>query len=126
MTGQKKAVLTILVSFLLGAVAGIVFDQALLRGSYRLFSSPTRYERFRARILEDLNLNAAQQAQLEQLLQRRQEAFNEFRKTIESKYTELREATRDSIRALLTPSQLVKFEALVKEFDTRDRRGGGR
>jgi len=34
----------------------------------------------------------------------------------------MRGATRDSIRSLLSPAQLVKFEALVKEFDATYRR----
>jgi hypothetical protein len=63
-------------------------------------------------------LTPAQQAQLEQLLQRRQEVFNDFRKNIEARYMEMRGATSDSIRGLLTPDQLSKFESLVKEFDS--------
>ena len=60
----------------------------------------------------------AELKQLEQLLQRRQEAFNDFRKNIESKYMTMREATSDSIRGLLTSEQQSEFEALVKEFDS--------
>ena len=121
MTSQKKAVLTILVSFLIGGLAGIVVDQTLLRGSVRLFSSSSRYEKFKARMLHELDLSPAQQTQLEQLLQRRQDVFNDFRKSIETKYLEVREATRDSIRSLLNSAQLVKFEALVKELDSSRR-----
>jgi hypothetical protein len=117
MTSQRKAFLTIVVSVLIGIVAGILLDQALLLRSFRVFSSPTPYIRFKNRVINDLGLTPAQQTQLEQLLQRRQEAFDDFRKTIEGRYMEMRVATRDSIRGLLTPEQQSEFEALVKEFD---------
>ena len=122
MTGQKKAVLTILVCFLIGGLAGIVVDQALLRGSVHLFSSSSRYEKFKNRMFQELSLSPDQQTALEQLLQRRQDVFNDFRKTIETKYLEIREATRDSIRSLLNSTQLGKFEAMVKELDSSRRR----
>jgi hypothetical protein len=117
MTSQKKAFLTILVGVLIGIVAGILLDQGLLMRSFRVFSSPTPYVRFKNRVINDLGLTPAQQAQFEQLLQRRQEAFDDFRKTMEGRYMEMRVATRDSIRGLLTPEQQSKFEALVNEFD---------
>ena len=122
MTSQKKAFLTILVSFLLGGVAGVFVDQAFLGRSFRVVRSSNPYEKFKTRVFKDLDLSASQQAQLEQVLQRRQEAFNDFRKNIEAKYLEMRGSTRDSIRSLLSPAQLVKFEALVKEFDATYRR----
>jgi Skp family chaperone for outer membrane proteins len=118
MTPQRKAFLTILVSILIGAVAGVLVDQAFLVRSFRVFGSSSPYVRFKQRVMNDLGLTPAQQAQLEQLLQRRQDAFNEFRKNIEAKYMEMRGATSDSIRGLLTPEQLSKFELLVKEFDS--------
>jgi hypothetical protein len=118
MTSQRKAFLTILVSILIGVVAGILVDQALLIKSFRVFSSPSPYVRFKNRVINDLGLTPAQQGQLEQLLQRRQEAFNDFRKNIESSYMAMRVVTSDSIRGLLTPEQQSKFEALVKEFDS--------
>jgi len=118
MTSQRKAFLTILVSILIGGVAGILVDQALLVRSFRVFSPSSPYIRFKNRVINDLGLTPAQQAQLEQLLQRRQEVFNDFRKNIEARYMEMRGATSDSIRGLLTPDQLSKFESLVKEFDS--------
>jgi hypothetical protein len=118
MTSQRKAFLTILVSILIGGVTGILVDQGLLMRSFRVFSSSSPYVRFKNRVINDLGLTPAQQAQLEQLLQRRQEAFNDFRKNIEARYMEMRGATSDSIRGLLTPVQQSKFQALVKEFDS--------
>ena len=117
MTPQSKAFLTILVSILIGVVAGVLVDQAFLSRSFRVFASSSPYVRFKDRVMNDLGLTPAQQGQLEQLLQRRQEAFNDFRKNIEARYMAMREATSDSIRGLLTPEQQSKFEALVKEFD---------
>ncbi|MGA9364436.1 MAG: hypothetical protein WBW16_08725 [Bacteroidota bacterium] len=118
MTPQTKAFLTILVSILIGGVAGVLVDQAFLVRSFRVFSSSSPYVRFKTRVINDLGLTPAQQTQLEELLQRRQEAFNGFRKNIESRYMAMREVTSDSIRDLLTPEQQSKFEALVKEFDS--------
>jgi Spy/CpxP family protein refolding chaperone len=118
MTSQRKAFLSILVSILIGGVAGILVDQALLVRSFRVFSSSSPFTRFKNRVIDDLGLTSAQQTQLEQLLQRRQEAFDDFRKNIEARYMEMRGATSDSIRGLLTPEQQSKFQALVKEFDS--------
>ncbi len=122
MTSKGKAVSTILVSILIGVVAGILIDQTLLRGRLRLSSPPSRYENFKSRVFKDLKLNTDQQSELEHLLQRRQESFNEFRKNIDSQYIQLRETTRDSIRSLLTPDQREKFEGIVKGFDAERRR----
>lgn len=121
MTSKKKAVLTIVVSFLLGAVAGVLADHMILRGSIRSSSSSSRYEQFKTRLFQELNLSLPQQSQLEQLMQRRQDAFNELRNTMRAKFSEIREATGDSIRSLLTPTQLEKFEVLLKEYDTTQR-----
>lgn len=122
MTPQSKAFFTILVSILIGVVAGVLIDQAFLGRSFRVFSPASPYVRFKNRVINDLGLTPTQQGQLEQLLGRRQEAFNDFRKSIESRYMAMREATSDSIRSLLTPEQLSKYEALVKEFDSSYRR----
>jgi hypothetical protein len=118
MTPRTKAFLTILVSILIGVVAGVLIDQAFFVKSFRVFNSSSPYVRFRNRVINDLGLTSTQQGQLEQLLQRRQDAFNDFRKNIESRYMAMREATSDSIRGLLTGEQQSRFEALVKEFDS--------
>jgi len=73
-------------------------------------------------MLKELELSVPQQEQLDDLMNRRQAVFDEFRKSVQAKYMEMREATRDSIRSLLTPAQLAKFEDLVKEFETARRR----
>jgi len=122
MTSKRKAVITILLSFLLGAVAGILVDQAFLRSAFRPSRPSSRYEAFKARMLKELELSVPQQEQLDDLMNRRQAVFDEFRKSVQAKYMEMREATRDSIRSLLTPAQLAKFEDLVKEFETARRR----
>lgn len=124
MTSKKKAVITILLSFLVGGVAGILVNQTLLRETFRPSRSQSRYEQFKARMQQELELNVVQQQQFEDLMKRRQAAFDEFRQSIQAKYREMRQQTRDSIRALLTPAQLTKFEALEKEFDTSHRREG--
>jgi Spy/CpxP family protein refolding chaperone len=122
MTSKGKAISTIVVSILIGAVGGIFIDQNLFHGRVPFGGSPSRYENFKNRLFKELDLSSEQQAQLEQLLQRRQEAFNEFRKSFDSQFTQLRETTRDSIRTILTSGQRDKFEGIVKEFDAQRKR----
>ncbi len=109
-----RATLTILVSFLLGAVVGAA---ALKVMSMNAKPAPSGLVRLETELHKRLNLTEIQQKRLDSLLQRRRVVFEDFRTQMSAHFQEMRDTTRDSIRQILTEEQKPGFEAFVKELD---------
>ncbi len=113
MKPKAKATLTILVGFLLGAVAGA----AGLRLAMMYSEPKPGIVRLETELHNRLSLSPLQQQRLDSLLQRRRAVFENFRGQMSEHFREMRETTRDSIRRILTEEQKPKFELFVKELD---------
>ena len=113
-----KAMLTILISFVLGAVVGYAAFRVILLPEAPK-PAPSGISRLRSELHDRLSLNTAQQTRLDSLLQRRRVVFENFRKQMSGHYQEMRETTRDSIRQILTEEQKPQFELFVRELDQR-------
>ncbi len=116
MTSTKKALLTIIVSFLLGAVVGY-FGFRLIPVSPTQKVARSGFQRLKTDLRERLSLTDVQQLRLDSLLQKRKTPFNAFRDQMSIQYRNMREETRDSIRQILTEEQKARFEVFVKELD---------
>jgi len=72
----------------------------------------------------EVGLASDQQEQIKKILDETNEKYRELRKELdpaikpfESRFSAVREESRDRIRALLTPEQLPKYEDMVKKHD---------
>jgi hypothetical protein len=116
MTPTKKALLTIIVSFILGITVGFFGFQLfhiLPQGKTGL----TGFQRLKTELRERVSLTDSQQARLDSLLQHRRLVFDAFRRQMAAQYHDMREETRDSIRQILSEEQKKRFEMFIKELD---------
>ena len=116
MTPTKKALLTIIVSFLLGIVVGY-FGFRLIHVPPVKKAEQSGFQRLKTDLRKRLSLTDAQQVRLDSLLQHRRIAFDAFRKQMSAQYHNMREETRDSIRQILSEEQKAHFEVFIKELD---------
>lgn len=118
MMGSRRAVVYLLLVFLLGlAVGGLGTVWAIKKGwwhwGYGPWSSPGTVKW----LTGELNLTADQQKQLEAILDETSTGYRAIRERVRPEYDQVRQAGREKIRAILTPEQRAKFEELVRRLD---------
>jgi Spy/CpxP family protein refolding chaperone len=120
--GRTKLIMwTVLVAvFLLGSVTG-----AALSGLIRSRASSARdahersaSERF-AKMRTELNLTDQQSTQIKTILDDTKNEYKTLRTELKPRFDEPRLKARAKIRALLTPEQQQKFDAIVAGYDSR-------
>jgi Spy/CpxP family protein refolding chaperone len=115
-----KTWLVLFAVFVLGCATGIGVD-----GIYRAKTSASRESRPRDRAVlfekmrRDLNLSDDQAKQMHQVLDETANDFRVLRGELKPKYEALRAKARGRMRALLTPEQQQKFDAILAEIDAR-------
>ena len=105
--------------FLLGVAAGTLAPLAY-RGWVRGGGPHRRGDRFE-QMLERLELNDGQKAQVKQILGETREQFRALRRETGPREQEIRRRTDERLRQVLTPEQWEKFRT-----EMRERRGPGR
>src|SRR5574341_985928 len=87
---------------------------------------PARGARFQhhvlARLTRDLGLRPDQREQVEAALKETAREFARLRGEIGPRFRAIREHSRERIRAVLTPDQQAKFDALVRRWERRAER----
>ena len=120
--GRTKLIMwTVLVAvFLLGSVTG-----AALSGLIRSRASGARDSRERsvserfAKMRAELNLTDQQTTQIKTILDDTKSEYKALRTELKPRFDEPRLKARAKIRALLTPEQQQKFDAIVARYDSR-------
>lgn len=132
MRPRVKGALLLLLAFLLGTAAGALgFGLLQARtGWWHPPRDPARFQQFLLkRLTRELDLRPEQQQQVENVLRETSQEFARLREDIGPRVREIRVRSREKIRAILTPEQQAKFEALEKEWLRRAEswhREGGR
>ena len=113
-----KVWLVLLVVFLLGSITG-----AALSGLYRSRSGSSHadmspHERFE-KMRRDLNLNDEQTKAVSAILDETRNEYRALKTELKPRFEEPRQKARTKIRALLTPEQQQKFDALVAQHDAQ-------
>ena len=125
---QNKARLTILAVFAIGVAAG-----ALSMDLYQRLTATDKDQRRQPtpvtvveRLDRELKLNGHQQETIRGILEEtfaqmkeERERLQPLYKQIEPRFAEIRQKSRDRIRAELTEGQLPKFEEILKEEDRK-------
>jgi Spy/CpxP family protein refolding chaperone len=122
--GNRKAVLLVIVLFVLGVALGSV-------GTYLVTTrvlaarpqSPVARtaSQHMAMYTRDLNLTSAQQGQIQAILNDTRANYASLHEKLDPEYEQVRQQGRDRIRQILTDEQRPKFEELLRQMD-EDRR----
>ena len=114
----RRAYLYFAVTFVLGVVVGGcgVFFYAWYSGHWH-----RQFERQRVvrRLTRELHLSDTQVHQLDQILADTAKSYSELHKQVDPQFDAIRAQTRDRIRQILTPEQVVKFNEWVRQADER-------
>ncbi len=115
MSSKTKAAILIIGCIIIGFILGILLDRLFL-----LKHHPPRkpgLKEYRKEIIERLKLNQTQQIQLDSILSWSQREFKNLSREFRPKYDSLKNALRDSIKTILNPEQIKKFEEMIKETE---------
>lgn len=128
MTPRVKGALLLLVAFLLGTAAGAL-GFGLYQGLTGWWRPPRDSERARQfvlkRLTRELDLRPEQQRQVEAILRETGQEFARLREDIGPRVRDIRGRSREKMRAILSPEQQVKLEALEREWEHRAERSHG-
>lgn len=127
MKNRTKAVLWVILIFTLGVVCGGTLTYLLVRPSLSSVGDGRRgppRARFRPpaeqvvkRFSKKLNLDARQEAQLRQILEKSHQRYRSMEEENRKQHRAIREAGMQEIRAILRPDQLQKFDEYTKRRD---------
>ncbi len=120
--GRTKVImwLVLVAVFLLGSITG-----AALTGLIRSRASGGRDTRERsaserfAKMRTELNLTDQQATQIKTILDDTRNDYKTLRTELKPRFDEPRLKARTKIRALLTPDQQQKFDAMVAQYDAK-------
>ncbi len=118
--GTRRAVVYLLLVFLLGfAGGGLAGYWGAKAGWFHRFGSggergPLKW------LTRELDLTPEQQEQLEPILDKTGQEYFRLYEKVRPEFEQVRQQTREKIRALLTPEQRVRFEELVREIEKRE------
>ena len=122
MTARMKGGLLLLVAFLLGASVGALgFGLYQVRtGRWHAPRDQARLQQFLLkRLTRELDLQPDQQQQVEKVLRETGVEFARLREEFGPRMREIRDRSRERIRAALDPGQQAKFETLSQEWERR-------
>ncbi len=119
--------LVIVVVFALGCVTGASLDSLYRsraggpRGEIR---GPHGPDQFIENMRHDLNLNDQQSQQIRAILDDTRNQYRSLRTEVRPRYDVIRQQARSRIRAVLSPEQQQRFDAMIAERDAkRDEEG---
>jgi len=115
-----KGTLLLLLAFGLGVAGGAVgFGVYHNRfGDWRAPGGAARFEeRVLSRLTKELELRSDQRQKVEAVLEEARHEFAKLREEIGPKFRDIRNRTRDSIRAALDAAQQVKFDKVAQEWE---------
>jgi Spy/CpxP family protein refolding chaperone len=116
---RGEAAVLVLVVFLLGALLGGVGNHVWgerVWGKQIVNTQPTRNE-IVGELTRDLQLTPDQQKQLGSIVDDTLAQWRTLYTTIEPQHEQIRQQSRDRIRAILTPDQKPKFEEFMHRID---------
>ncbi len=125
-TPSRRAVVLVVVLFLLGIAIGAFGMYAL---GERVWGDSINYHdhnRFEKQLTYDLRLTSDQQKQLETIIDDTRAKFHALYEPLRPQRDQIRQESRDRIRAILTPEQRPKFEEFLRHLDDQHKKEEGR
>jgi len=129
MRPRVKGALLLVLAFVLGVATGAL-GLALYQARMGWWHGPREPERFQqlllGRLTRELDLRPDQRQQVEGVLRETGQEFARLQEEIGPRVRDIRGRSREKIRAILSPEQQVKLEALEREWEHRAERWRGR
>jgi len=116
---RGEAAVLVVIVFLLGALLGGVGNHLWgesVWGKQMMPAQPTKGQ-IVSNLTKELQLTPDQQTQLGVIVDDTRAQWRTLYTTIEPRHEEIRQQSRDRIRAILTPDQKPKFEEFMKRID---------
>ena len=117
---RRTAALFLLGALLAGGVIGFTSDRMV---SGRHQPPRTDVRAMRDNLARRIGVTAAQRPVVDSILDDRNRQMMELTKPLRAQMDSIRERARTQIRRILTPAQLVEYEALIKESQSDTVRG---
>ncbi len=114
MITRKTLWLAIIISLLIGGAAGFAINSIYFQPGNGHFGKT----RFISYMTEELDLSALQQRQLDSIITSVHPKFQAIRRTFNANLKNQIDSTQRMIRAILTPKQAVKLDALNKKMQS--------
>lgn len=119
---RRAAALLVVVVFVLGVLLGGVADH--LFGA-RVFGNPapqSKRDQIIGQLTSQLSLTPDQQKQITGIVDDTRAEWRTLYAPLEAQHEQIRQQSRDRIRAILTPEQRAKFEEFMKSLDEQRKR----
>jgi Spy/CpxP family protein refolding chaperone len=116
---RGEAAILVVIVFLLGALLGGVGNHVWGERVWgkQTISAPQTKGQIVSNLTKELQLTPDQQKQLGAIVDDTKMQWRALYTTIEPRHEEIRQQSRDRIRAILTPDQKPKFEEFMKRID---------
>ena len=131
-SARKWMGVTLVATLVIGMGAGILVDRFVLASTVHSRARDMdrrgsgehreRGQQMVERLRSGLDLNDDQAARLEEVMNQNHETANEFWKNSRQEYEALRQQFRADIRGLLTDDQQGKFDEMVAEYESKNRK----
>lgn len=115
---KNLAVTFLLGAVLVGGVLGFTADRVMMRDQLRARENSPRG---RLRLADRLQLDSAQSAKVDSLLDDRRRHLDLIMATVRDQLDSVKMRSTDQIRLILTDEQRAKFDALIAEMNDRGR-----
>jgi Spy/CpxP family protein refolding chaperone len=115
---KNLAVMFLLGAVLVGGALGFTADRMMMRDQLRARENNPRG---RLRLADRLQLDSAQSAKVDSLLDDRRRHLDLIMATVRDQLDSVRMRSTDQIRLILTDEQRAKFDALIAEMNDRGR-----
>jgi len=120
--GNRKAVLLVVVLFVLGVALGSVGTYLVTTRVLAAHSPVARTSsQHMAMFTRDLNLTTEQQSQIQAILNDTRAHYASLHEKLDPEYEQVRQQGRERIREALTSEQRPKFEELLRQMDEERR-----
>ncbi len=124
MQSKTSATLVIVLTFLLGTIAGaagyyLVNNQVLARTNRGVERSAPH--NIVDELASGLSLDSQQREKLKAIVEKNREKYRTLSAQMRPQFDAIREQSRQEIRLILTDEQKARFEKIVKEIDERHR-----
>jgi len=120
--GNRKAVLLVVVLFVLGVALGSVGTYLVTTRVLAAHSPVARTSsQHMAMFTRDLNLTTEQQSQIQAILNDTRANYASLHEKLDPEYEQVRQQGRERIREVLTSEQRPKFEELLRQMDEERR-----
>jgi len=124
--GNRKAILLVVVLFLLGVAIGSVGTYAVTTRVLAAHPQPQpglahNPGQTMAMFTRELALTPDQQNQIQAIFSDTRAKYGQLHERLDPEYEQVRQQGRQRIRQVLTPDQLPKFEELLRQLDEQRR-----